>query len=251
MTLEADEKRFITLRNALWVIGILVVVGLAAGVFLFNRADKAIDAESDQLKVQSSELKLIEKQVIIAAQDTPVVLLGGSLKLMQASSSATKTWTPLGTGNGYSTSGTGPISTIVIMNNSNGAGTDTDRLRVSIPDSTTWSVDLYTQKPFPNKAKVTISPDASNMSVIDMVLDNPQVGILCPDPTTSPGNPTTVYYNDSGKCPNPAAADAQTVFTSMTVTVNSQVVGTLNCFDAVVTPGSVSANHCKVVFRTK
>jgi len=250
MTIETDEKRFLTLRNALWVIGTLVVVGLAAGAFLFYRADNAIDAESDQLKIQSSQLKQIEKQVIFAAQDTPVVLLGGSLKLMQASTSATKTWTPLGTGIGYSTAGTGPISTIVIKNNSGGSD-ETDRLQVSIPDNTSWSVDLFTQKPFPNKAKVTISPEA-NMSTIDMVLDNNgQIGILCPDPTTSPANPTTVYYNDSGKCPSPAASDAQTVFTSMTVTVDSIVVGSLNCFDAVVTPGSVSPNHCKIVFRTK
>jgi hypothetical protein len=248
MTLEADERRFITLRNALWVVGILVVVGLVTGAYLFYHADNSIQALSSEV----SKLKTqVEKSLVLASQDTPVVLLGGSLKLMQASSGTTKTWTPLGTGNGYSTSGTGPISTIVIMNNSNGAGTDTDRLRVSIPDNTTWSVDLYTQKPFPNKAKVTISSDASNANAIDMVLDNPQVGILCPDPTTSPASPTTVYYNDSGKCPNPAAADTQTVFTNMTVTVNSQVVGSLNCFDAVVTPGSVSSNHCKIAFRTK
>jgi hypothetical protein len=246
MTIEVDEKRFLTLRNALWAIGIVVVVGLVAGAILLNHSNSAISALSSEIDGLKTEVKSL---IVLRPVDTPVVLIGGSLKLMP-----TKTWTPLppGSGNGYSTAGTAPIATIVIMNNSDGAGTDptTDRLRVSIPDNTTWSVDLFTQKPFPNKAKVTIRPE-TDMSVIDMVLDNPQVGILCPDPTTNPPAPTMVYYNDSGKCPNPPASDGQTSFTSMTVTVGANVVGTLNCFDAVVTPGSVGPNHCKVVFRTK
>lgn len=255
MTIEVDEKRFLTLRNALWAIGVIVVVGFIIGAVLFNRSQNAINAVSSQVQALEKQVSRVENALHVLAVDTPVVLIGGSLRLKQHSTSGTTTWTPLGDGrNGYSTSGTGPIATIVIKNNSdqNDEGDpSTDRLQVSIPGNTAWKVDLYTDKPAPNTPKVTISPEA-NLSVIDMVLDNSQIGILCPDPTTSRANPKEVDYNENGKCPSQPGPDLATSFTSMTVTVGNNVVGSLNCFDAVATPGSVTPpNHCKVVFRTK
>jgi hypothetical protein len=249
MTLEADEKRFLTLRNTLWGLGSLVAVGLIAGVFLLLRSEKAINRVDREVEQVEDSLN--------GDVDTPVILIGGSVTFKQKSKGTKLNWDPLTDGrNGYTTNGKGPIATIVIKANYEGTDSEindgsTDRLRVSVPDGKTWSVDLFTKKPSPNKAKVTISSsDTSKLSTIDMVLLDSKLGILCPDATTSVKSVANVYYNDSGSCPNPPVADENTFFTSITVTVDNKVVGTLNCF-SVDSTGTTVDNKCRVVFRTK
>ena len=88
---------------------------------------------------------------IVAAQrpgDTPVVLIGGSVKL-EEHSFPVQNWQPgpLPTRYYYAPAGKS-IATIVVKNNP-GDGDDpglTDRLNIPIPPGASWEIDLFTNE---------------------------------------------------------------------------------------------------------
>jgi hypothetical protein len=232
MTLE-EEKRFVTLRNALWGIGVLVVVGLIAGAFLFHRAENAIDVVSSQLKEVEKQVIQVEKSLnVFASGDTPVVLIGGSVDL-QASSKTN--WQPDTTvPGGYYASGEGSIGAISIRNPGDG------ELTRVMTSGQSWVV--------------TVVSDQANSITVNQATSDPIIHVtpLSGTLTLPTTMPKKLHYHKRGMvCPG-GRDDCDTLQT-ISITVNNVPLGVFSCTDAAPTPSHPSGNpgHCRVAFIEK
>jgi hypothetical protein len=235
MTIEADDKRFITLRNGLWVVGVLVAIGLIGGVFLFNRSENAINAiysEVNGLKTEVNALKTqVEKSLnVFASGDTPVVLLWGSVDLQ---SKTKMNWqTDPQVPGGYQTSGEHPTGAISIRN-FDGSGEFTRVMTNGQP----WVV--------------TVVSNSANGITVSQAANDPDIHVApVSGPLTLP-SATMLHYHKRGiECPG-GRNDCDTLET-VSIMVNNISRGTFTCTNGPPTPSVPNpAGHCRVAFVEK
>jgi hypothetical protein len=228
MTLEADEKRFITLKNALWGIGILVVVGLVAGAILLNRSNTAISALSSQVQGLEKQVSQVEKALnVFVPVDSPVVLIGGSVNL-QTNTQTTWQPDPTVTG-GYYASGDRPVGTISFRNPGDGEFT-----RV-MTNGQSWVV--------------TVVSNQANAFTVSQAANDPTIHVAPVSGTLTP-NTTNLHYHKRGmECGG--GGDACDTLETVSVTVNNIPLGVFNCTDAAPTPTHPVSGHCRVAFVEK
>jgi hypothetical protein len=228
MTLEADEKRFITLRNGLWVIGFIVVVGFIAGAFLLNRSQNAINALSSQVQGLEKQVSQLERSFhFFALGDTPVVLIGGSVDLQ----SKTKTnWQPETTvPGGYYATGENPIGTISIKNF---AG-DSEFTRV-MTNEQSWVV--------------TVVGDQANAITVSQAVGDPTIHVApVSGPLTLPSTTKLHYHKHGMRCPG--GKDDCDNLQTVSITVNNIPRGTFTCTNGLPTPSVPNpSGKCRVEF---
>jgi hypothetical protein len=185
---------------------------------------------------------------IVAAQDrrpgdTPVVLVGGSLRFKAGRAAANDAWQQVVLNQEYYYPATYQVKVIVLKNSSDGDGDGpdpddkkrkTDRTRVPITNPN-WRADLYTLAAA-NTPVAHLVPQANYQ--IHLVLDD-QSGSLCPV-----GTPIQrVTYSPSKDCNNQSVS-----FSKINITVNGvpATPPSLPCQDAAGTN-----NSCKIVLRAK
>jgi len=177
---------------------------------------------------------------IVAAQlipnDTPVVLLGGSVTLGEHSSVASQNWQSVTPQTEYAAPAGSPIATIVVKNNPSDVDGDgsTDRLRIPVPAGASWEIDLATAEVF--GIAVKIQPDSTTPTNIDATAIT---GALCIDS----GQKNLSYSHSSCNGPTPVGIDT---FTGVTVKINNVSIGTLTCVNA----DGTLPNKCKIVLKT-
>jgi hypothetical protein len=180
---------------------------------------------------------------IVAAQvgrripaDTPVVLLGGSVKL-EEHSFPVQNWQPgpLPTRYYYAPAGKS-IATIVVKNNpgdGDGAGL-TDRLSIPVRGAS-WEIDLVTDEA--HGIAVKIQPDSTTPTNIDATAVS---GALCFDS----GN-KRLNYSHSVCSADGISSPGTDTFTNVIVKINNVSIATLNC----VNYDGTLPNKCKIVLR--
>jgi hypothetical protein len=181
--------------------------------------------------------------------DTPVVLVGGSLRFKAGRGAAGDAWQQVTQYKEYFYPASYQVKVIVLKNKpiSNGDNPDpddsdqtTDKTAVPISDPTAWRIDLFTSAS-PSNPVAHLVPQA-NGKEIHIILDDPN-GSLCPK-----GNPIKrVNYESSGNCTN-----KKPKFSQIKITVNGQpppspLPSTLTCQDAMGDP----QGKCKFVLRAQ
>jgi hypothetical protein len=227
MTLEVDEKRFLTLRNALWAIGSLVVVGLIAGAILSYRSNTAISALSS--KVDGLKTEVEKSLVVVRPVDTPVVLIGGSV---DAQTNNKTSWqSDPAIAGGYYASGKYPIGAISIRNPGDG-----EFVRV-MTKGQSWVVTVVGNQ----SNAITVSQDANDPKIHVISVS----GTLSPSSTT---NPTNLHYHKRGMACE-GGGEKCDVLETVSITVNNIPLGVFNCTDVPPAPShSGNSGHCRVAF---
>ena len=179
---------------------------------------------------------IVAAQVVrpLALGDTPVVLIGGSVKLEEHSRTG-QNWLPVTPLTTYGAPAGDPILTIVVKNNPGDGDGDalTDRLRIPVPVGASWEIDLATDEV--HGTAVKIQPDSTTPTNIDATAIT---GALCFDS----GNKRLNYSHSVCSGGNSPGTDT---FTNIIVKINNVPIGTFNCVNSAGAP-----NLCKIVLKT-
>jgi hypothetical protein len=172
--------------------------------------------------------------------DTPIVIIGGSLtfkagdkNVAWASDSATQ----------YHVSPSYALAAIVVKAKSTPDSGDTpvgddsspktDRLVVDLSGATSWEIDEYTKASGDSPVvAITSSPSSNN---INLVLKD-QNGFFCANKQMK-----RITYGVNQSCSDPNNTIS---FAKVSVSVNNQEIGILDCIDQNNNPGI-----CRIVFR--
>jgi hypothetical protein len=154
--------------------------------------------------------------------DTPIVIVGGSVKLNQG---ASNDWTPV-TAGASSTTAAGPITAIVVKDASDG-----DKLTIAVDPSSTWEIDINSDLT-PGTPAVIITPGTvkTNLNVKAADSKGQLVKVGAKD----------LRFRRKSACPS-GNCDAVGL-TSITVIVDSVSLGTFNCNQS-------GPKQCKIVLR--
>lgn len=217
MMMTPEDKKFVTQRFFLWGSFFVLASSLVAA-FLLGGSVGAIRS----LFVKTAG----------ASGDTPVVLIGGSLKFQARDTSYP--W-KMDTPTTYHVSPNYPVQSIVIKAKQVGTSGDdddptTDQLRANVSNATSWEVDEFiTQQGAPDLqvASLTSLGYEINLTALN--------GYLC-------SGGTTISYGQQPGCVD------QVVVSKVTLTVTEgdgpQQWGSINCVDSNNNPGK-----CRIVFR--
>ena len=167
--------------------------------------------------------------------DTPVVLVGGSLRFKAGRAAAGNAWQQVTQYKDYHYPANYKVKFIVvkISPDPHGDGPDgddtnaaTDKLRVDISNASSWQVDAY--------IATSTDPVASLKLAADGMIHLTGNGNLCPF-----GTPIKrIFY--STDCSSEAVK-----FSQINITVNNNPAGTLSCLDGMGDP----LGQCKIVLR--
>jgi hypothetical protein len=214
MPMTAEDRQFITQKIALVGLGVFVLISTLAGAFLLGGSLNAI--------------RTLFIRVPAAAGDTPLVLVGASLKFV--AKDASYPWIQ-DSATTYHMSPNYAVKTIVIKSKSTSdeGDTTTDQLRADVSNAASWEVDEFITQPNGDLQVASITSLGYQINLT-------ATGNLCPG-----GN--TISYGQSPGCVDPIK------FSKVTLKVTSQngataTWGTINCVDS-----DNSAGTCKIAFR--
>jgi hypothetical protein len=190
---------------------------------------------------------------IVAAQDrrpgdTPVVLVGGSLRFKAGSTTANDAWQQVVQNQDYYYPATYKVRAIVLKKSLD-AGTDgpdsddtnshTDKTKVKISKTDSWRVDLFTRAS-PNTAVAHLEPQANGIHIILDAMS----GALCPF-----GSPIVrVTYSTTRPCPaDPNDPAYGVTFSQIQITVNSHPPPPPP--PIICQADGATVGQCKIVFR--
>jgi hypothetical protein len=223
MTFTTEDRSFITRTVALTGIGTVVVLG-GLGLILATTARQP------------------KAEKLLAAGDTPVVLVGGTLTFNAGDN--TYPWTPV-SGPPFQMTPNYAIKAIVVKQDKSSSGDNgADKLRVDVSNAASWEVDEYISVAGADERVASITGVATPPNTASPIYLNLVTGYLCPGSAPI----TVITYGIAAGCPAPPAAPAPDPikFSKVSITVNGQPqpTATLACYDA-----SDPQGQCRIVFR--
>jgi hypothetical protein len=232
MSLDTQDQAFITKSFLLVTLGSLVVVGGLMLAFSNYEVGKHVDKVDKHLVKVDEHLQDVHPY---ARGDTPVVLIGDSLKFKQQATP----WNRGGSSGQFYVNLDTPVTLIVLKSKGTDATDDgkpgTDAFRVDVSNNPNWEVDEYAA----SGLVASITPTANNTLVLQSVGTQ---GTLCFDPTT-------ITYITNTDCTHPVPGYFDHVSVTIKELINGELqpvlTGTIACIDQK----NNQKGKCRIVFR--